>query len=127
MYSRPDRLRQIAERFEVDPDNVLENVIFSRCFNSDTQMDMITFLAARFHEEGGIYRVLVRYFEGQTFEGITEYLTCFSFHLAALFGFLSLDHRLDHRSVPRRLLGPRRARRSPAKAQSDDVATPQAL
>lgn len=53
-------MREIAERFDLDVEAVLENVIFARCFTSDTQMDMLTILAARFHEEGGAYRLLVR-------------------------------------------------------------------
>lgn len=36
-----------------------ENVIFARAFNSDHQMDLITYLAARFAEEKGVYRVLI--------------------------------------------------------------------
>jgi len=57
--SRPDRLRQIAERFNIDAEAVLENVIFTRCYNSDSQMDLLSLLAAKFHEESGVYRVLV--------------------------------------------------------------------
>ena len=59
LYSRPERLRQIAERFGIDAEAVLENVIFTRCYNSDAQMDLLAVLAAKFHEEGGAYRVLV--------------------------------------------------------------------
>jgi len=56
---RPDRLRQIAERFQIDPDAVLENVIFTRCYNSEQQMEVLATLAAKFHEEAGLYKLLI--------------------------------------------------------------------
>ncbi|KAI8372750.1 Rad51-domain-containing protein [Radiomyces spectabilis] len=56
---RPDRIRAIAERFGVDPDEALDNVIVARAWNSDHQMDLITETAARFAEEKGIYRLLI--------------------------------------------------------------------
>ena len=36
-----------------------ENVIYARAFNSEHKMDLITFLAASFAEEKGVYRVLI--------------------------------------------------------------------
>ena len=56
---RPDRIKAIAERFGLDPEEAAENVIFARAYNSEHQMDLITYLAARFAEEKGIYRVLI--------------------------------------------------------------------
>eukprot|EP00158_Paraphelidium_tribonemae_P005229 Partr_v1_DN27235_c0_g1_i1_m38732 putative Meiotic recombination protein dmc1 len=56
---RPERIKAIAERFGLDPDEAAENVIYARAYNSEHQMDLITYLAARFAEEKGIYRVLV--------------------------------------------------------------------
>ena len=55
----PNRLRTIAERFGIDADAVLENIVFARAFNTDHQLDLITELAARFAEERGVYRLLV--------------------------------------------------------------------
>ena len=57
--SRPDRLKSIAERFEVDPDTVLENVIFARAYTSEHQMELINMCAAKFAEERNTYRLLV--------------------------------------------------------------------
>lgn len=59
-HSRPDRLRSIAERFEVDPDTVLENVIFARAYTSEHQMELINMCAAKFAEERNTFRLLVR-------------------------------------------------------------------
>lgn len=56
---RPDRLKEIAVRFGLDPDEVLENVAYARAFNTEHQMDLITMIAAKFSEEPGKYRLLV--------------------------------------------------------------------
>jgi meiotic recombination protein DMC1 len=56
---RPDRIRSIAERFGVDAETVLENIVVARAYNSDHQMDLITELAAHFAEQKGCYRLLV--------------------------------------------------------------------
>lgn len=56
---RPERLKGIAARFGLDPDEALDNVIFARAFNTEHQMDLITLLAARFAESPGEYRLLV--------------------------------------------------------------------
>ncbi|XP_064457152.1 meiotic recombination protein DMC1/LIM15 homolog [Ornithodoros turicata] len=56
---RPDRLREIADRFNLDHDAMLENILYSRAFTSEHQMDMLDQVAAKFHEEAGIYRLLV--------------------------------------------------------------------
>lgn len=56
---RPERLREIAKRFDVDPDEALDNVAYARAFNSEHQMDLITLIAAKFAEEPGRYRLLV--------------------------------------------------------------------
>ena len=57
--SRPDRLKEIATRFGLDPDEALDNVIYARAFNTEHQMDLITLLAAKFSERPGEYRLLV--------------------------------------------------------------------
>ncbi|KAL1932011.1 hypothetical protein VTP01DRAFT_9067 [Rhizomucor pusillus] len=56
---RPDRIRAIAERFGVDPEMALDNIVIARAWNSDHQMDLITEIAAKFAEDKGIYRLLV--------------------------------------------------------------------
>lgn len=43
---RPDRLVKIAERFGLDPENVLDNVICARAFNSDHQVKLLQEAAA---------------------------------------------------------------------------------
>eukprot|EP00834_Sanchytrium_tribonematis_P002912 NODE_100_length_20331_cov_1.214462.p11 type:complete len:306 gc:universal NODE_100_length_20331_cov_1.214462:14890-15807(+) len=55
---RPEKLRAIAERFEMDPDEVTENVIYARAFNSEHQMELLTELAATFAQDK-TFRLLV--------------------------------------------------------------------
>lgn len=59
VLSRPERLRDIALRFKLDPEEALDNVIYSRAYNSEHQMDLITLLAAKFSEEPGRYKLLI--------------------------------------------------------------------
>ncbi|XP_010893861.1 meiotic recombination protein DMC1/LIM15 homolog isoform X1 [Esox lucius] len=56
---RPDRLKDIAERFNVDHDAVLDNVLYARAYTSEHQMELLDFVAAKFHEEGGVFKLLV--------------------------------------------------------------------
>lgn len=56
---RPDRIVSIADRFGVDPEIVLDNIVVARAWNSDQQMDLISELAAHFAEQKGVYRLLV--------------------------------------------------------------------
>lgn len=56
---RPERLKEIAERFGMDPVKALNNVIFARAYNSDHQNDLLTTLSAKFSEEPGKYKLLV--------------------------------------------------------------------
>lgn len=56
---RPDRLRAIADRFNVDHSTVLENILYARAFTSEHQMEMLDQVAAKFHEEAGAYKLLV--------------------------------------------------------------------
>ncbi|XP_004364475.2 HsLim15 [Capsaspora owczarzaki ATCC 30864] len=56
---RPDRLGPIADRFGLDRNAVLENVMFARAYNSEHQMDLINQCAAKFAEEKGVYRLLI--------------------------------------------------------------------
>lgn len=90
--SRPDRLRDIADRFNVDHDAVLDNVLYARAYTSQNirfffhpaqisslyicvfqakacfllnpagehQMELLDMVAAKFHEEGGVFKLLVR-------------------------------------------------------------------
>ncbi|XP_061665405.1 meiotic recombination protein DMC1/LIM15 homolog isoform X3 [Syngnathoides biaculeatus] len=56
---RPDRLRDIAERFNLDHDAVLDNVLYARAYTSEHQMELLDFVAAKFHEEGGVFKLLI--------------------------------------------------------------------
>uniref|UniRef100_G1KHF6 Meiotic recombination protein n=1 Tax=Anolis carolinensis TaxID=28377 RepID=G1KHF6_ANOCA len=56
---RPDRLRDIADRFNADHDAVLDNVLYARAYTSEHQMELLDFVAAKFHEEPGIFKLLI--------------------------------------------------------------------
>uniref|UniRef100_A0A8C4QEL5 Meiotic recombination protein n=1 Tax=Eptatretus burgeri TaxID=7764 RepID=A0A8C4QEL5_EPTBU len=56
---RPDRLRDIAVRFNVDADAVLDNVLYARAYTSEHQMEILDCAAAKFHEECGVYKILI--------------------------------------------------------------------
>ncbi|XP_074933324.1 meiotic recombination protein DMC1/LIM15 homolog isoform X2 [Phalacrocorax aristotelis] len=56
---RPDRLRDIADRFDVDHDAVLDNVLYARAYTSEHQMELLDYVAAKFHEEAGIFKLLI--------------------------------------------------------------------
>jgi len=59
---RPERIKAIAERFGVDPDQALENILVARALTSEHQMELIYELAARFAQEKGIFKLLVKYY-----------------------------------------------------------------
>ncbi|KAJ7330085.1 hypothetical protein JRQ81_016259 [Phrynocephalus forsythii] len=56
---RPDRLRDIADRFNADQDAVLDNVLYARAYTSEHQMELLDYVAAKFHEEPGIFKLLI--------------------------------------------------------------------
>ena len=56
---RPDRLRPIADRFNLDQEAVLDNVLYARAYTSEQQMELLDFAAAKFNEEPGIFKLLV--------------------------------------------------------------------
>ncbi|GES92629.1 meiotic recombination protein DMC1/LIM15 homolog isoform X2 [Rhizophagus clarus] len=58
---RPERIKAIAARFGIDQEAALENILFARAFTSEHQMELIIELTARFAEEKGVYRLLVKY------------------------------------------------------------------
>ncbi|ELK10227.1 Meiotic recombination protein DMC1/LIM15 like protein [Pteropus alecto] len=54
-----DRLRDIADRFNVDHEAVLDNVLYARAYTSEHQMELLDYVAAKFHEEAGIFKLLI--------------------------------------------------------------------
>ena len=55
---RPQRIRDIAMRFGVDPDAALENISYARAHNSDQQMELLNQLANHLSEEKQ-YRLII--------------------------------------------------------------------
>ncbi|XP_027207586.2 meiotic recombination protein DMC1/LIM15 homolog [Penaeus vannamei] len=56
---RPDRLRPIADRYNLEQDAVLDNVLYTRAFTSEHQLEILDHVAAQFHEEPGIFKLLI--------------------------------------------------------------------
>ena len=56
---RPDRIRPIAERFNLDPNIVLGNLVYARAHNHEHQLELINLAAGQFHQEPGVFRVLI--------------------------------------------------------------------
>ena len=56
---RPDRLRPIALRYNLDEEAVLDNVLYSRAYTSEQQMELLDFVCAKFHEEPNVFKLLI--------------------------------------------------------------------
>ncbi|XP_074647662.1 meiotic recombination protein DMC1/LIM15 homolog [Tubulanus polymorphus] len=56
---RPDRLRDIADRFNLDQNAVLDNVLYARAYTSEHQYELLDYVAAKFHEELGVFKLLI--------------------------------------------------------------------
>jgi len=54
---RPERIKQIAERYELDPDACLENVTYARALNSEHQMELVEALGEEL--SSGDYRLII--------------------------------------------------------------------
>jgi len=55
----PDRLRPIADRYNLDQDAVLDNVLYTRAYTSEHQMELLDLVCAKMHEEAGIFKLLI--------------------------------------------------------------------
>ena len=54
---RPERIAQIAERFQMDPDTAQENIAYARALNSEHQLELLNTLSKEF--ASGEYRLLI--------------------------------------------------------------------
>lgn len=54
---RPERIPAIATRFGVDPNDILDNILYARAFNHEQQMQLILQAAAQMSEDQ--YRVMI--------------------------------------------------------------------
>jgi meiotic recombination protein DMC1 len=54
---RPERIAQIAERYGLDPDTALDNILVARCVNSEHQLELLEELSQHFMS--GEYRLLI--------------------------------------------------------------------
>uniref|UniRef100_T1IRE9 Meiotic recombination protein DMC1/LIM15 homolog n=1 Tax=Strigamia maritima TaxID=126957 RepID=T1IRE9_STRMM len=56
---RPDRLRIISDRYNLDQEAMLDNVLYARAYTSEHQFELLDYVAAKFHEEAGVFKLLV--------------------------------------------------------------------
>ncbi|CAH0547415.1 unnamed protein product [Brassicogethes aeneus] len=56
---RPERLKTISDRFNLDQTAVMENILYARAYNSEHQFELLNSVAAKFHEEAGIFKLLI--------------------------------------------------------------------
>ncbi|XP_006824693.1 meiotic recombination protein DMC1/LIM15 homolog [Saccoglossus kowalevskii] len=56
---RPARLRDIADRFNLDHEAMLDNVLYARAYTSEHQHELLEHVAAKFHEEPGVFKLLI--------------------------------------------------------------------
>ncbi|XP_065160126.1 meiotic recombination protein DMC1/LIM15 homolog isoform X2 [Atheta coriaria] len=56
---RPDRLRPIADRYNLNQTKVLENVLYARAYNSEHQFNLLNNVAAKMHQEPGFFKLLI--------------------------------------------------------------------
>ncbi|WKX98153.1 hypothetical protein Q1695_013664 [Nippostrongylus brasiliensis] len=56
---RPERLRPICDRFNIEQEAMLENVLYARAYTSDHQMELLDYVAAKLHEELGVFKLLI--------------------------------------------------------------------
>ncbi|KAI8426172.1 hypothetical protein MSG28_005113 [Choristoneura fumiferana] len=52
-------LRPIADRFNLDQSGVLDNVLYARAYTSEHQAELLDYVAAKFHEEAGVFKLLI--------------------------------------------------------------------
>ncbi|RWS18487.1 meiotic recombination protein Dmc1-like protein, partial [Leptotrombidium deliense] len=55
---RPERIREIAQRFEMNPKKALENILYFRADNSEHQTELLDTVAAKLHDDGN-YKLIV--------------------------------------------------------------------
>ncbi|GBF98329.1 meiotic recombination [Raphidocelis subcapitata] len=48
---RPERVRAIAARFNLDPDAVLDNILYARAYTHEAQLDLLAAIAAKMVDE----------------------------------------------------------------------------
>ncbi|KAH9053192.1 Rad51-domain-containing protein, partial [Lactarius vividus] len=56
---RPDRIKSIADRFGVNGDMALENILYARAYNSEHQMELVDECSQRFAEDKDFRLIIV--------------------------------------------------------------------
>ena len=62
IFSRPQRIAEIAQRYGLNGDEVLENILLARAYTHEQQMDIITAAAAKIVEDESPYHLLVCFY-----------------------------------------------------------------
>ncbi|XP_017783524.1 PREDICTED: meiotic recombination protein DMC1/LIM15 homolog [Nicrophorus vespilloides] len=56
---RPDRIRMIADRFNLNQATVLDNILYARAYNSEHQWELLNHIGEKLHEDPGLYKLLI--------------------------------------------------------------------
>lgn len=59
LFSRPERLGAIGSRFNLDENETLVNVLSARPYTTDNQFALLEVVAAHFHQEKGVFKLLI--------------------------------------------------------------------
>lgn len=59
MRSRPQRIAEISQRYGLNGEEVLDNILLARAYTHEQQMDIITAAAAKIVEDESPYHLLV--------------------------------------------------------------------
>ena len=96
---RPERLKSIADRFNLDHDAMLNNVIFVRAYTSEHQFELLDGVAAKFHEEAGVFKLLVCFSSLLFLKNIivSFFLSFLFFSLKTLYSFRCCENVVSFR------------------------------
>ncbi|KAI4471335.1 reca/rad51/rada dna strand-pairing family member [Holotrichia oblita] len=56
---RPNRLKSIAERYNLNENAVLDNILYARAYNSEHQSELLNIVGCKLHEEAGVFKLLI--------------------------------------------------------------------
>lgn len=56
---RPDRLRSIAARFNLDANAILNNIVYAKAHNHEHQCELVDLVTAQFYQEPGVFKLLI--------------------------------------------------------------------
>lgn len=52
-------MKSIAERYNLDENAVLDNILYARAYNSEHQSELLNIVSCKLHEEAGVFKLLI--------------------------------------------------------------------